>query len=71
MLSTQRLDQVLDKNLPKGQFIDFMTIDTENHNLEVLRSNNWEKYRPTFIVVELDDIERNLESIHDLKWWLL
>jgi FkbM family methyltransferase len=63
ILRTKRLDQILDENLPKNQQIDFISVDAENHNLEVLRSNNWEKYRPTYVIVELDDSVRNIEEI--------
>jgi len=63
VLKTQRLEDILDANLPKNQSIDFMSVDAENHNLEVLRSNNWEKYRPTYLIVELDDIKKNITDI--------
>jgi hypothetical protein len=63
VLRTQRLEQILDKYLPKNQPIDFFSVDAENHNLEVLRSNNWEKYRPKYLVVEADDQNPTLEQI--------
>ncbi len=46
------LEYVLDKYLPAGQHIDFINIDVEGLDLEVLKSNNWEKYRPDFIFAE-------------------
>lgn len=46
------LGEILDKYLPKGQHIDFMSIDVEGLDLEVLSSNNWEKYKPEFILAE-------------------
>ncbi len=51
-LPVDTLANILDKHLPKGKSIDFFSIDVEGINLEVLRSNNWEKYRPKLIVVE-------------------
>jgi hypothetical protein len=36
--------------------LDFMSVDVEGLDLEVLRSNNWELYRPTIVLVE--DLER-------------
>lgn len=51
-LPLSRIDKILDRNLPVGASIDFMSIDVEGSELEVLRSNNWQKYRPTIIVVE-------------------
>jgi len=43
---------VLDKYLPAGQKIDFLTIDVEGLDLMVLKSNNWAKYKPSYILVE-------------------
>ncbi len=40
----------LDKYLPAGQKIDFLTIDVEGLDLQVLKSNNWNKYKPSFIM---------------------
>ena len=46
------LGSVLDKYLTPDQKIDFLTIDVEGLDLEVLKSNDWSKYRPEFILVE-------------------
>ena len=45
------LKNILDKYLD-GQGIDFLTIDVEGLELEILKSNDWDKYRPRFIVME-------------------
>lgn len=55
-LKTQKLSDVLDKYLHPHQNIDFLSIDVEDFDMRVLRSNNWTKYRPDFILVECDDI---------------
>jgi FkbM family methyltransferase len=34
--------------------IDFLTIDVEGFEMEVLKSNNWKKFRPTFICIEVE-----------------
>lgn len=47
------LANILEEYLPKGQTIDFMSIDCEGMDLEVLKSNDWEKYKPKIIVVEI------------------
>jgi FkbM family methyltransferase len=52
ILKTQRLSDVLDNYLPINQKIDFFTIDVEGFDLRVLKSNNWNKYRPKMVVVE-------------------
>ena len=49
---TLPLSDVLDKHLPPGKKIDFLSVDAEGFDLIVLKSNNWEKYRPSFVLVE-------------------
>ena len=46
------LAEILDKHLPAGQEIDFLSIDVEGLDLNVLKSNNWQKYRPKLILTE-------------------
>jgi FkbM family methyltransferase len=48
-----RLEEVIAKYLPPGQRIDVLTIDVEGLDLAVLRSNNWELYRPTYLLTEI------------------
>jgi hypothetical protein len=47
----------------QNKMIDFLTIDVEGLDLEVLKSNNWEKFRPRFILVE--SLDQDLKSIND------
>jgi FkbM family methyltransferase len=51
-ISTQTLEEVLDQHLPKGQAIQFLTVDVEGLDLEVLQSNNWQRYRPEYVLAE-------------------
>lgn len=61
-LTTERLDQILDKHLPGNiKKIDFLSIDVEGLDLQVLQSNNWKKYRPVFVLVE--ELRVDLETI--------
>ena len=62
-IQTITLSEILDKHLPKDTKIDFLTIDCEGHDINVLQSNNWEKYRPDFLLVEQD--ENSITKIHD------
>lgn len=48
----KRLDEILDNYVRLNQNIDFMSIDVEGKDLEVLQSNNWLKYRPRYILAE-------------------
>lgn len=54
-IKTKKLSDIFDKFLPTGQKIDFLSIDVESLELNVLRSNNWDKYIPEFILVEMLD----------------
>lgn len=63
---TMPLSGLFSQFLPKGQKVDFMTIDVEGLDLEVLKSNDWEKYRPDYLMVEdtFDDNGFNESAIH-------
>ena len=62
-LYQDKLENILDKNLPKNQIIDFLTIDVEGKDKEVLLSNNWNKYRPNYVLVET--LRSNLLDLKD------
>ena len=47
------LAQILDSYLPKGQEIDFLSVDVEGRDLDVLKSNDWSRYIPLCILVEI------------------
>lgn len=47
--------------------IDFMTVDTEGLDIEVLRSNDWKKYRPTLLCVETIDFVDQLSGMKDIN----
>lgn len=51
-IETLPLSSILKKHLPADVQIDFMTIDVEGFDLQVLQSNDWELYRPTIVLVE-------------------
>jgi FkbM family methyltransferase len=51
-VAVERLDELLARHLPAGQQIDFLSVDVEGKDEEVLRSNDWERYRPRFILAE-------------------
>jgi FkbM family methyltransferase len=68
-IETTTLTKVLEKNLPKNQEINFLTIDVEGLDFSVLKSIDLEKYRPKVILIEilssnLDDIYSNEISIY-------
>jgi FkbM family methyltransferase len=51
-VAVRRLDDLLTEHLPAGQTIDFLTIDVEGKDREVLESNDWSRFRPRFILAE-------------------
>lgn len=62
-VSCSPLSKILEKHLPSGIEIDFFSIDVENFELEVLKSNDWNKYRPAFVIAEeLFTNVNNMES---------
>ncbi len=46
------LVKILDKHLPAGKAINFMSIDTAGLDLSLLESNDWNKYRPNYLLIE-------------------
>jgi FkbM family methyltransferase len=62
------LASVLDESLPAGQQIDFLSVDVEGLDYDVLLSNDWVKFRPTAVVAEafgssLEDLVSNQVSV--------
>jgi FkbM family methyltransferase len=64
-LRTKTLKEVLDSYLIENQYIDFMTIDVEGFDYDVLLSNDWNKYKPSYIIIE--DVEFDLHSMGKSK----
>ncbi len=52
-IPVERLDSLLHKYLPPKRVVDFMTIDVEGLDFNVLKSNNWKVVRPKYVLVEL------------------
>lgn len=68
----EKLEDILNKYLPENQHIDFMNIDVEGMDFQVLESNNWEKFRPDYILIELhgDESITNIERSDAAKFLL-
>lgn len=52
-IETSTLEEILENNLPKNQQIDFLSIDVEGLDFRVLKSNNFDMYRPKVILIEI------------------
>ena len=69
-IHTHRLSEILEKYLPEETTIDFLSVDAEGLDLEVIRSNNWEKYRPDYVLVEIAGIDLDEIDNHEIANFL-
>ncbi|MDI9355578.1 MAG: FkbM family methyltransferase [Chitinophagaceae bacterium] len=70
-LTTNTLSNILSKYLPPNTPIDFMSIDVEGLDLQVLKSNNWELYKPEILLVEeLFSSSKNLLNQNKKNFYL-
>lgn len=51
-VAVRRLDEILNQYLPENQEIDFMSVDVEGKDYEVLDSNDWTRFRPKYVLAE-------------------
>ncbi len=56
----ERLDTLLSLALPQGQKIDFLSIDVEGLDLNVLKSNDWQRFRPKCVLIE--ELQSSIEE---------
>lgn len=59
-IKVYRLEEIMRKFCKKK--IDFMNVDTEGMDLEVLKSNDWKMFRPKAVCVETGDVWSTLSS---------
>lgn len=52
-IAVDRLDSVLDRHLEGDREIDFMSIDVEGHERDVVASNDWKRFRPKILCLEI------------------
>ncbi len=67
-VKTKTLGQILEENVAEKKKIDFLTIDVEGLDLEILQTNNWEKFKPVFILIE--DLNGSFENITQSKLYM-
>ncbi len=62
-IKISKLSDVLEKHA-NGKQIDFISIDVEGYDHEVLKSNNWKKFKPTLVCIEAGgDFEKDSEKL--------
>lgn len=60
-IQTRRLADLLTDVMPANCHIDFMSIDVEGFDLDVLQSNDWQRFRADFVLIE--QLESQLDAI--------
>jgi FkbM family methyltransferase len=68
VVRTRTLAEILDAHKPDDRPIQFLSVDVEGLDLEVLESNDWEKYVPSVILCE-DLTFRNVECRSNSDIW--
>jgi FkbM family methyltransferase len=51
-LQAMPLREILNRYLPQGTQIDFLSVDVEGMELDVLQSSDWSRYKPRVVLVE-------------------
>lgn len=64
-IETSTLEEVLEKNLPEKQVIDFLSVDVEGLDFDVIKSLNLNRYHPRVILVETS--ERTLSDVQNTE----
>lgn len=49
---TERLDALIERHLPPGRQIDLLNVDVEGWEASVVRSNDWNRFRPKIVALE-------------------
>tara|TARA_B100000900_G_scaffold395393_1_gene393728 strand:- start:475 stop:1227 length:753 start_codon:yes stop_codon:yes gene_type:complete len=74
-VQTKKLDSIIENSKFKERKINFLSIDVEGHEYEVIKSFNLQKYSPEIILIEFIDsnakstnfIDQNLNTIIESK----
>lgn len=53
VIEVDTLENILSTYLKNNEKIDFMSVDVEGYDLEVLQSNNWSRFQPSVLIVEI------------------
>ena len=63
------LRRIMEKHAP-GK-IDFMSIDVEGHEMEILRSNDWDRFRPRLLILEINRAPQEIPDFVSKLGYLL
>ena len=56
-VQTSTLNKILSEYINDNQIIDFLSLDVEGYELEVLKGLNLQKYRPIYLLIEVYNTE--------------
>lgn len=63
------LESVLAEYVPTGTRIDLLTVDVEGRDFDVLQSNDWDRFRPRVLLIEvLDTRLEELEQRPEIQY---
>ena len=66
-INSDTLNSILENSVFKDRKIDFLSIDVEGHELEVIKGFNLEKYKPSIVVIEYLDTSLNKIEIKNFN----
>ncbi len=73
---TRPLWEILDERLTPSDRLDFFDVDAEGYDLEILQSNDWDRFRPSIVVTETEaslkvDLDSEVSQFLDDKGYRL
>lgn len=69
-ITTETLESVFNRFSKHFDEIDFLTIDVEGMDQKVLESNNWLKYKPKVVVIEMECSDIDDVRLHESSLFL-
>lgn len=65
-IRVERLSTILEHHIEKNRTIDFITIDTEGAEYQVLKSMNWRDFDIKVVLIEQNKSNKTFEDVHRL-----
>ena len=62
MINSDRLDRIIDRTKYKNKRIDFLSIDVEGMDIDVLRSLDFKRYNPRSICIEIWSTKKSFKK---------
>jgi FkbM family methyltransferase len=62
IINSDRLDKIIDRTKFKNRRIDFLSIDVEGKDIDVLKSLDFKRYNPRSICIEIWDSKKGFKN---------